>query len=239
VARNACLDAATAPLVAFIDDDEIASTGWLAALMATLESTNANVVLGPMQAVYGPQCPGWMVKGDFHSTKPAWVGGEIITGYTSNVLFRRTAPALSGRRFRLDLASGGEDTIFFSAAHRAGGTIEYAANALVTEAVAVDRANFSWLLRRRFRFGQNHALVLIEDGINGVIQRVKLVAISSAKTGVCFLMACLHIASAGRWRHWILRGTLHIGTVFRLLARNPGSDRGADMGATRQPGKLR
>jgi succinoglycan biosynthesis protein ExoM len=121
-ARNACLDAATAPLVAFIDDDELASPDWLTALVASLESSNADVVLGPVQAVYGSNCPGWMRSGDFHSTRPVWVGGSIVTGYTSNVLFRRAAPALSGRRFRLDLGrSGGEDSIFFSAVHRAGG----------------------------------------------------------------------------------------------------------------------
>jgi succinoglycan biosynthesis protein ExoM len=120
VVRNACLNAATAELVAFIDDDEIATPDWLAALVATLEGGNADVVLGPVQAVYRPECPGWMRKGDFHSTKLVWVGGEIRTGYTCNVLFRRTAPALCDRRFRPDLGSGGEDTIFFSAVHRPG-----------------------------------------------------------------------------------------------------------------------
>ena len=34
-ARNACLALATAPLIAFIDDDEVASPQWLAALMDT------------------------------------------------------------------------------------------------------------------------------------------------------------------------------------------------------------
>lgn len=213
VARNACLDAATAPLVAFIDDDEIASPGWLAALVGTLEIGNADVVLGPVQAVYRADCTGWLRKGDFHSTRPVWVGGEIITGYTCNVLFRRTAPALNGRRFRLDLGAGGEDTVFFSAVHRAGGKIDYAAKALVTEAVPVDRANLSWLLERRFRFGETHGLVMMEDG-----DRVgKLVGMSSAKAAVCLLAACFNIARPVRLRYWLLRGTLHLGVVRCVL----------------------
>jgi glycosyltransferase involved in cell wall biosynthesis len=65
VARNACLDAATAPLIAFIDDDEIASPAWLDALAATLQSSKADVVLGPVQAVYGPACSAWMRGGRF------------------------------------------------------------------------------------------------------------------------------------------------------------------------------
>ena len=164
----------------------------VAALVGTLETGNADVVLGPVQAVYRADCPGWLRKGDFHSTRPVWVAGAIVTGYTCNVLFRRTAPALNGRRLRLDLGSGGEDTVFFSAVHRAGGKIEYSANALVTEAVPVDRANLSWLLERRFRFGETHGLVMIENGNRGVGRLLKLVGMASAKAGVCLLAACLN-----------------------------------------------
>ena len=223
VARNACLDAATAPLVAFIDDDEVASPEWLAALVGTLNAGNADVVLGPVQAGYRSDCPGWLRGGDFHSTKPVWVGGKIITGYTSNVLFRRTAPALNGRRFRLDLGrSGGEDTIFFSGVHRAGGKIDYAAKALVTEAVAVERANLWWLVQRRFRFGQTHGLLLMEDGQPGAVRRLKNIGMASAKAGVCFVAACLNIGRSERRRYWLLRGTIHSGVVCRLLWATQG-----------------
>ncbi|MGA8612959.1 MAG: glycosyltransferase family 2 protein [Xanthobacteraceae bacterium] len=219
-ARNACLDAATAPLVAFIDDDEVASAEWLAALVGTLEISNADVVLGPVQAVYRADCPGWLRKGDFHSTRPVWVAGEIITGYAGNVLFRRTAPALNGRRFRLDLGrSGGEDTIFFSGVHRAGGKIDYAANALVTEAVAAERASLAWLLRRRFRFGQTHAKVLMADG-GGMGRRLRIAVMASVKLGACLLRACLATPRAERMRFWLLRGMLHGGVVYSLLWPN-------------------
>jgi succinoglycan biosynthesis protein ExoM len=225
VARNACLDAATAELVAFIDDDEIATPDWSAAPVAAMERGNADVVLGPVQAVYRPECPGWIRKGDFHSTKPVWVGGEIRTGYTCNVLFRRTAGALSGRRFRPDLGSGGEDTIFFSAVHRAGGRIEHAQKALVTEAVPVDRSNLSWLLRRRFRFVQTLGLLLMEDGKIGIVGRLKKVSAASAKAGICFLAACLAacltFARAERCRYWILRGTMHSLGYFDLINMPP------------------
>ena len=193
------------------------SPEWLGALVRTLKTSNADVVLGPVQAVYRPDCSGWMRDGDFHSTKPVWVAGEIITGYTCNVLFRRAAPALNGRRFRLDLGAGGEDTIFFSAAHRAGGKIDYAANALVTEAVAVDRANLAWLLRRRFRVGQTHGLLLLEDGKS----RMKNISVASAKAGICLAAACFNIIGPPERRlYWLLRGAMHGGVVCRLLWPN-------------------
>src|SRR3954453_12409000 len=47
LARNACLDAATAEWIAFLDDDETASPGWLAALLAEAQVGGWDAVLGP------------------------------------------------------------------------------------------------------------------------------------------------------------------------------------------------
>ena len=89
VARNACLDAGEGDFLAFIDDDCIASAGWLAALLAAAEESGADAVLGPVRAIYADAAPGWMRRGDFHSTNPVRVRGEVLTGYTCNVLMRR------------------------------------------------------------------------------------------------------------------------------------------------------
>ncbi len=91
-ARNACLEAADGDFIAFVDDDEVVSEGWLKALLAKAQASGAAAVLGPVRAVYEPDAPEWMVAGDFHSTMPVFVGGEIRTGYTCNVLIRWVAP---------------------------------------------------------------------------------------------------------------------------------------------------
>lgn len=217
VARNACLAAATAPLVAFIDDDELASPGWLENLLTTLNTSNADVVLGPVQSIYSKVHPNWIINGDFHSIKPVWTGGEIRTGYTSNVLFRRLAPALIGRLFRYELGQGGEDTMFFSDVYRAGGRLEYAAEALVTEAVPASRASIFWLLSRFFRCGQTHALVLIETPRAGIPQRFKWIGLASLKAAFCFLVTLLNGPRPEKLRRWLLRGTLHCGVLYRLV----------------------
>ena len=91
VARNAALDAATAPLVAFIDDDEVATPGWIAGLLECHASTAAAIVFGPVQAIYGER-PAWLRKADLHSIRPVFRGGGTIdTGYTCNVLLDRDA----------------------------------------------------------------------------------------------------------------------------------------------------
>lgn len=217
IARNACLDAATAPLIAFIDDDEIADPDWLSALVSAQEIRNADIVLGPVRAVYAPEASDWMIEGDFHSINPVWVQGKIITGYSCNVLIRREAPALKNLRFRKEFGrSGGEDTVFFAAAHRAGALIAFAPDAIVTEAVPTERASLQWLLKRRFRTGQTHALLLLEREGTNALTRAKNAAIASAKALFCFIMVAPNLWRKSRAYFWLLRGAMHAGVVARL-----------------------
>lgn len=212
IARNACLNAANGTHIVFIDDDEIVSPLWLKALMDTHVKTNADMVLGPVNAVYAPDAPGWVRRGDFHSTRPVWVKGHIITGYMGNVLIRRDA--IAGLAFREDLGqSGGEDTTFCTAYFRAGGKIAFAPDALATEQVDKDRTTFSWLLKRRFRFGQIHGLMLRESGAGGYTAILKAVI----KTALSTLMAIATCPMPDRARFWTLRAALHAGVVARLL----------------------
>ncbi|MBW9063784.1 glycosyltransferase family 2 protein [Rhizobium herbae] len=216
IARNACLDNAAGDFLAFIDDDETASEDWIIRLMETAEATQADVVLGPVQAIYGEDAPRWMRRGDFHSTFPVWVGDRIITGYTCNALLRLAAPSLAGRRFSLALGrSGGEDTEFFTQMHRMGGKIAYAPAAWVQEPVPAKRAAFSWLAKRKFRFGQTHGR-LIEAG-SGLAGKLRQLALAAAKSGYCGLTGAFFLFSPVRRNQYILRASLHAGVVTGLL----------------------
>ncbi|MDW5315388.1 glycosyltransferase family 2 protein [Rhizobium sp. PL01] len=216
IARNACLDNATGDFLAFIDDDETASQDWIAQLIQTAVATAADVVLGPVKATYGSDAPGWMQQGDFHSTFPVWVGDRIITGYTCNVLLRLAAPSLTGRRFNLALGrSGGEDTEFFTHTHRMGGKITYAPAAWVEEPVPAKRAAFSWLAKRKFRFGQTHGR-LIATG-TGAAGKIRQLALAAAKSGFCGLASAALFFSPVRRNRYILRAFMHAGVVVGLL----------------------
>lgn len=216
IARNACLDNATGDFLAFIDDDETASQDWIAQLIQTAVATAADVVLGPVKATYGSDAPGWMQQGDFHSTFPVWVGDRIITGYTCNVLLRLAAPSLTGRRFNLALGrSGGEDTEFFTHTHRMGGKITYAPAAWVEEPVPAKRAAFSWLAKRKFRFGQTHGR-LIATG-TGAAGKIRQLALAAAKSGFCGMASAALFFSPVRRNRYILRAFMHAGVVVGLL----------------------
>src|SRR5207244_3041165 len=116
--------------LAFIDDDETATPGWIAALLDEAEQ-GWDAVLGPVKAVYGPDAPAWMAATDFHSTAPVRIGGDILKGYAGNVLLRRATVERLGLRFDLALGrQGGEDDDFFYRLTDAGGRIGYAPDAL-------------------------------------------------------------------------------------------------------------
>lgn len=216
VARNACLDASVSDFVAFIDDDETASPQWLAELVATAEASGAAAVLGPVKARYGSDAPAWMRKGDFHSTLPVWVHGEIRTGYTCNVLLRTSDASLRDRRFSLARGqTGGEDTEFFDHMVKAGGRIAFSPRAFVDEVVPRARAAFDWLRRRRFRFGQTHGHLLGNNATG--VRRAREIGLASAKAAYCFTMAIATVVSPVRRNRSVLRGIMHVGVVSGLV----------------------
>jgi succinoglycan biosynthesis protein ExoM len=215
LARNACLDAATGDYLAFIDDDETATPGWLAELLGAARRGGWDAVLGPVKAVYGPDAPRWLVAGDFHSTAPVEVGGRILKGYAGNVLVRRAI--VERLHLRFDLArgrQGGEDDDFFYRLTDAGGTIGFAPDALAYEPVPAGRASLRWLLKRSFRTGQTHGARL-ESRYRGAA-RLAQIGVAGAKGTACIAGAAASALSPGRRSRWLVRGALHAGAVARL-----------------------
>ena len=154
-----------------------------------------------------------MKHGDFHSTMPVWINGNIVTGYAGNVLMKRTSPVFNNLRFRADLGQGGEDTVFFSSVVKSGGTIAFTPEAIVTEAVPPERATLGWLIKRRFRFGQIHGLLLLEQP-----SRFQNIGKASVKAFYCF--ACFLVTAR---YFWLLRGAMHAGVVTRLMRGKHGN----------------
>ena len=220
LARNACLDAAEGAWIAFLDDDETATPPWLEALLAEAEAGGWDAVLGPVDAIYPPQAPGWIRAGDFHSTRPVWVRGAIETGYCGNVLIRRALVERAGLRFDPTLGrSGGEDVDFFYRLREAGGRIGFAPRALAVETTPADRLALGRLLKRRFRSGQTHGRQL-QRRLRGV-SVVGALALASLKAGACAAGAAAMLASERRRNGLLARAALHFGVVCRLAGLAP------------------
>lgn len=213
IARNACLDAVESQYVAFIDDDEVAPSTWLAALLRQIETDRLDVVFGPVRALYPNGAPAWAVSGNFHSFGPVVrADGEIDTGYSSNVLIRHAV--IGALRFDPALGrTGGEDTVFFAQMHERGARLGFAPDAEVQEPTASERTKLGWLLRRSFRSGQSHARVLAMRGR----ARLAIGVPALAKAAYCMFAALLSMWSPVGVRRNLIRGALHVGAVAKAL----------------------
>ncbi len=220
VARNAILSASLATgarYLAFLDDDETATSGWLTSLLRQNSATNAAVVVGPVRARYAPTVPHWMQAGAVHDTRPERDrAGRVTQAYTCNVLLDLSVPTLSALRF--DPArgrTGGEDTAFFRTLMAAGHQVSYAPDAIVHETVPDDRATLRWLVRRRYRMGQTHASLIVADRRWPIRGAVTLLAV--AKATACLAMAGLRAFAPLPRNRALMRGALHIGALAELI----------------------
>jgi len=156
-ARNAGLAATRAPLIAFLDDDEAASPGWLAALLKAQETTGADAVFGPITG-RAPEAEAWLKPylERFFGREGPECTGLIETPYGCGNSLMVRATALPGAA-PFDAASdqaGGEDDALFAALQARGGRFGWAAEAMVEEFAPAHRATLGYALARAFAYGQ-------------------------------------------------------------------------------------
>ncbi|NEX91554.1 glycosyltransferase family 2 protein [Caulobacter sp. 17J65-9] len=156
-ARNAALTATEAPLIAFLDDDEEAAPGWLAALLDTHERFGADVTFG---AIHGraPDAKPWLrpYLEDFFSRRGPEAAGLVAEPYGCGCSLMTRAVALPGPA-PFDTSadqSGGEDDKLFAGLAARGGRFAWAPGALAFEHAPAHRATLGYALKRAFAYGQ-------------------------------------------------------------------------------------
>ena len=156
-ARNAGLAATAAPLIAFLDDDEAASPGWLAALLKARDSTGADAVFGPITG-RAPEAKPWLkpyLERFFGREGPAGTGLiETPYGCGNSLMVRATALPGSAPFDAASDQAGGEDDALFAALRARGGRFGWAAEAMVEEFAPAHRATLEYALARAFAYGQ-------------------------------------------------------------------------------------
>lgn len=156
-ARNAGLGATRAPLIAFLDDDEAAESGWLAALLRGQEQTGADVVFGPITG-RAPEAEPWLrphLERFFGREGPDRTQAiDKPFGCGNSLMVRRTAlPGDAPFDTRADQA-GGEDDALFAALSARGGRFGWVRDARVEEFAPAHRATLNYVLARAFAYGQ-------------------------------------------------------------------------------------
>lgn len=156
-ARNAGLGATRAPLIAFLDDDEAAEAGWLAALLRAREETGVDVVFGPITG-RAPGAEPWLkpyLESFFSRQGPDQTQAITAPFGCGNSLMVRSAALPGSAPF--DTAAdqaGGEDDALFAALIARGGRFGWAADARVEEFAPAHRATLNYALARAFAYGQ-------------------------------------------------------------------------------------
>lgn len=163
-ARNRALDCRLqGEHLAFIDDDEAASSDWIVELTRTLVSHRAAAVFGPVLPVFPEGAPGLVVRGGFFDRKGADSRGRPVHPATNNVLIAaHVLDASPDLRFNEAFSlTGGSDTDFFKRLREMSPDHAYAwsSAASVDEFVPRDRATVRWIWRRNVRLGNVSARI--------------------------------------------------------------------------------
>lgn len=197
-ARNAAVRAARGEWLAFCDDDEEPTPGWLKALYATALATGADIVFGPVRPIFeGGKAPDFDPEGRLYAKRLylpdqafAPVYGEqghaasLGAVGTCNVLVRRAC--FEGNepfdpRFG---RTGGEDSDFFRRQVKAGRRIHWSEHAVVTEWTPKDRMSLDYMVERRVRESQSHVRLLVKNARSPVRTEAALVLRGLVQAGL-------------------------------------------------------
>jgi glycosyltransferase involved in cell wall biosynthesis len=162
-ARNAGVNAVTrSDYIAFLDDDEEAPPGWLAALTRTHLALQADVTFGPVRGVAAVKASQKAyIEGFFSRTGPETSGllEDAVFGCGNSILTRATT-LLGPTPFdpAADL-TGGEDDRLFTALKARGARFAWAADAVVYEHAPAHRACLAYTFKRALGYGQSPAQI--------------------------------------------------------------------------------
>jgi len=156
-ARNAAMARASGSLIAFLDDDEEATPGWLAALLDAQRRFDADAVFGRVQG-RAPEGVGdhrAYLEHFFSRTGPAETGPIPFYYGCGDSLVRRAALPHPTRPFSAARnRTGGEDDQLFGDMKQAGARFAWSAEAVVFEDPAPERLTLGYALDRAFAYGQ-------------------------------------------------------------------------------------
>ena len=140
--------------LAFIDDDELATSGWINELYKAMMRYEAQVVQGTTERILPEGTPNWLIKSNVLQLKRHSTGQIRTSAGTRNVLFDLRFINQHNLRFNpVFNFMGSSDSFFFHQAYLKGGKIVWVDEARVKEILPQNRVDVGWIIQRSFRMG--------------------------------------------------------------------------------------
>lgn len=215
-ARNRSVEAALewgADYVAFIDDDEVATSDWIKSLLNASVTYSADMVAGKVDYDFAIEVAPWQRLGGFYDAPPFATGDVLPFARTTNLLVAKDAlENIPEAPFNVQLQyTGGSDVAFTAKAVSQGKKIVWSSESLTVEHVPPDRCSPVWAVKRSVRVGNNIGRRLMEKNKFRGLAHVFLTG--GARTAVG-----LSLTTAGL----VLRHDAVLGRGVRIFARGFG-----------------
>jgi succinoglycan biosynthesis protein ExoM len=153
--RNAAVARARGEWIAFLDDDQEAPAGWLAALLKAQADYGADVVFGPVLARAPQAAPAHRAYLERFFSRPGPHPAGLLDTYygCGDSLIRRSV--MGDQPFALERNYiGGEDDLLFGRLQARGAGFVWAPDAWVHEDPAPERQRLGYAMARAFAYGQ-------------------------------------------------------------------------------------
>ncbi|HEY1796704.1 MAG TPA: glycosyltransferase family 2 protein [Stellaceae bacterium] len=223
-ARNTGVAAAAGRYLVFLDDDEEPAPEWLAAFVATIRQSGADLAVGP---VYPRFTVG---EADAYRRRKYTRDAGVPTGTRlarwagiGNTILDKARCFAGDQPFDPALGlTGGEDTVFLHQLLRDGRTIVWCAEAAVYETVPADRLDPKYLLRRAFRGGQGVTFMCTVVSPPQPMSAVRNMAIGGAQFVVYGAAAvAVRLLRRGDWLPLMDKAVSGLGKVLWHPKLNP------------------
>jgi glycosyltransferase involved in cell wall biosynthesis len=220
----------TAEFFLMIDDDEEASSTWLAGMIDTARSSGADLVGGPVVRRFESDAPPSLQKHPlFRSTITNSGETDTLHG-TGNCLIRRRVLEAFGEPtldFRFNFLGGG-DMDFFTRCRLAGFKSHWNENAKVFETVPAQRMKAKWVLGRSIATGVIN-YTIDQKRYQGRAGTARLLLKNFVSLGIAPFRAARALLATGHWLPASHPLCLSIGRNLAALGLAPTPYRAANV----------